>query len=501
MLQIIKSASTIDLGYAGENEARVCRLSYPKEWVAEFPQGVIEIHVKRAGDGAVYKAQSVTDDRSTHTVSWVITSVETSYAGCGEAQLCFVDNGAIVKSQRYSTAVAISTSAVTPTDPPPDTLIAQAVNDYIAEHVDVVTVSTHGDDGQILQSNGDGSYSWLTVTDPIIDSDTGNTLVPTRALNRLANAIRSKTGYEGDMTVETMAEVLEQTDMWTTEEYCMDLAPAAAELTMTLGALPGYAFFSRQNISKVVLPYCGRIHNYAFTSSSVSILIAPQVTLINTAAFNNCASLVEVNFPNVVNFDGTSIFMGCVALRNALFPKCKTVSTIMFSGCYALSSVSLPEMTDLYGNVATADSVFGNCRSLEHIELPKFKGVIRTSWFDACWTLKEAILPKLTQITGNYNFRNCYALEKLYAPECTVWTGTQNFLNCNALRRMCFYTKPTTISNALFSGAPVLQDIYVSWSNGEVAGAPWGAPAGCTVHYDTEFDADGDPIVGGGSNA
>lgn len=494
MLQIINNSSTLDLGYAGENAARVCRLSYPEEWVTEFPQGAIEIHVKRAGDGAVYKAQSVTDDRSTRTVSWVITSVETSYAGCGEAQLCFVDNGAIVKSQRYSTAVAISTSAVTPTDPPPDTLIAQAVNDYIAEHVDVVTVSTHGDDGQILQSNGDGSYSWLTVTDPIIDSDTGNTLVPTRALNRLANAIRSKTGYEGDMTVETMAEVLEQTDMWTTEEYCMNLAPAAAELTITLGALPQYALYGRENVSKVILPYCGVINEFGFSKSSVSIVIAPHVSTIGSYAFDNCAALTEIVAPQLVNTRGGYTFQNCTALKTISLPSLKTTQGYLCCQDYALENVNLPNLETGYNGSEAISYLFGSCRVLERIELPKYKGVFQTGCFDSCWQLKEAIFPKLSKVTTNYNFRNCYALEKLYAPECTVWTGTQNFQNCNSLRRMCFYTKPTTISNALFSGAPVLQDIYVSWSNGEVAGAPWGAPAGCTVHYDTEFDADGEPI-------
>lgn len=494
MLQIIKSASTIDLGYAGENEARVCRLSYPKEWVAEFPQGSIEIHVKRAGDGAVYKAQSVTDARSTRTVSWVITSVETSYAGCGEAQLCFVDNGAIVKSQRYSTAVAISTSAVAPTDPPPDTIIEEAVEEYLREHVDVITVSDHGESGQILQSDGDGTYSWVTVTDPLVSSDTGETLVPTRALNRLANAIRSKTGYEGDMTVETMAEVLEQTDMWTTEEYCLNLAPAAAELTITLGALPAYALYGRQNIGKVVLPYCGKINTQAFANSSISIIEAPKVTILAQGALNGTNVLAEICLPELITMEGGSTFQNCTSLSAARFPKLKYIYSSAFYTCISLVDVYLPELVQNTGHVDTVDSAFMNCRVLPQIELPKFQGAFRNQWFDGCYMLEEAILPKLSKINGNYNFRNCYALEKLYAPECTVWNGTQNFLNCNSLRRMCFYTKPTSISNSLFSGAPVLQDIYVSWSNGEVAGAPWGAPAGCTVHYDTEFDADGDPI-------
>lgn len=368
------------------------------------------------------------------------------------------------------------------------------MNDYIARHVDVVTVSDSGEDGQLLQANGNGTYSWLTVTDPIIDSDSGVTLVPTAALNRLANAIRSKTGYEGDMTVETMAEVLEQTDMWTTEEYCLNLAPAAAELTITLGTLPQYALSGRQNIGKVVLPYCGKISTYSFQNSAISIVEAPNVTIVSGAAFNSCVSLTSISLDKVEIFDGTSVFSACTSLREIDFPSCKFINSSLFNACTALSSASLPNVIDVYNAGTTADSVFASCRLLNEINLPKFKGVIRASWFDGCWTLEEAILPKLKQITSGYNFRNCYDLEKLYAPECTVWTGTQNFLNCNSLRRMCFYTKPTTISNTLFSGAPVLQDIYVSWSNGEVAGAPWGAPTGCTVHYNTVYDEEGEPI-------
>lgn len=492
MLQIINNSSTLDLGYAGENETRVCRLSYPEEWVTEFPQGSIEIHVKRAGDGAVYKAQSVTDDRSTRTVSWVITSVETSYAGCGEAQLCFVDNGAIVKSQRYSTAVAISTSSVTPTDPPPDTLIAQAVNDYIAEHVDVVTVSTHGDDGQILQSNGDGNYSWLTVTDPIIDSDTGNTLVPTRALNRLANAIRSKTHYEGDMTVETMAEVLEQTDMWTTDEFALGIAPAGEEITLTMGTVPQYAFYGRQNIAKVNLPYAGRLNNYAFANSAISQVNAPNLAYLTTYAFSGDTALVEADFPKLTTMEGASNFNGCIGLTTVNFPKLKYIVGLTFMGCYSLTVVNLPELVNVIGLVTTADSVFQSCRALETLELPKFEGTIRHTWFQNCYLLRDISLPKLTAITGNNNFQNCYALERLYAPECMTW-ASNNFAGCTSLKRLCLYVKPTALG-ATALNAPNLEDIYVPWSQGEVAGAPWGAPAGCTVHYDTEFDADGEPI-------
>lgn len=485
----------IPIGYAGENETRQAVFTYPAQWVEEFPNGSVELHVKRAGDGALYIATDTADDREERRFTWTITATDAAYSGRGEVQLCYLKDGKIVKSQRYITNVEISTAVGDIPEPPPPTIVQEAVDAYLEQYVDVITVSDHGTDGQVLQSDGDGSYSWLSVDNTVIDSDTGDTLVPTRMLNRLAQVIRQKTGYEGDMTVETMAEVLEQTDMWTTEEYCLNLAPAAAELTITLGALPQYALHGRQNIVKVVLPYCGVINDFGFSRSSVSIVIAPRITTIGAYAFDNCAALTEIVAPQLVNTRGGYNFQNCTALKTISLPSLRTTQGYLCYQDFALENVNLPNLETGYNGSEAISYLFGLCKALERIELPKYKGVFQTGCFDSCTSLKEAIFPKLSKITTNYNFRNCYDLAKLYAPECTVWNGTQNFLNCNSLRRMCFYTKPTTISNTLFSGAPVLMDIYVSWSQGEVAGAPWGAPAGCTVHYNTVYDEDGEPIT------
>lgn len=492
-MYLITATEMTTLGYAGENEARAVVFTYPQEWIDEYPNGELKVHVKRAGDGAVYTATDVEDDRDTLTLTWTITDDETSFSGTGEAQLCLIDNGVVVKSQRYGTVVNQSTAAVTPTDPPPDTIIEQAVEDYLRDYVDVITISDHGEDGQILQSNGDGSYSWLTVDNTIIDSDSGDTLVPTRTLNRLAQVIRQKTGYEGDMSIETMAEVLEQTDMWTTEEYCLNLAPAAAELTITLGSLPQYALYGRQNISKVVLPYCGRIRDNAFTNSALSILVAPNVSVLGGYVFSACSNLIRVEMDRLTQITSTQVFSSCSALQSIRLPALKTMHGYTFNYCTSLESVSLPEVDRLYGdNLNNADNNFYGDTLLQTVEMPKMTR-LRNNNFTSCVSLKTLELPSLQYIGAN-NFTGCTALETVKLPSCLSW-GNANFTNCNSLRRMCFYTKATSISNTLFSGAPVLQDIYVSWGQGEVAGAPWGAPAGCTVHYDTQYDEDGEPIV------
>ena len=46
-----------------------------------------------------------------------------------------------------------------------------------------------------------------------------------------------------------------------------------------------------------------------------------------------------------------------------------------------------------------------------------------------------------------------------------------------------FSSKPTSINFNAFSGCSSLATIYVPWSEGEVASAPWGAN-GATIIYD-----------------
>lgn len=488
----IDTGDSLTLGYRGEHLARCCELEIPEDWLTEFGEsGEIEIHVIRSSETQAYKAAAVESDITARKAVWSITSVETSFAGSGKAQLCYIINGVVVKSKIFSTYVRESNSAAEPVDPPPPSVIEDAVEQYLEQFVDVVTVRSHGTEGDLLKSNGDGSYSWLTPADPLIDTDEGEALVPVRSLHRLANAVRQKTGYEGDLDVDTMAEVLEQTQLWSTEEFALGLAPAG-EITLLTGSVPTYAFYGRQNISKVNLPYCGKISNRGFALSTVSMVDAPEVGTLDAYAFSDATSLASVNFPNLTNIREGSAFSGCWALTEVDFPKLKSISGSAFASCYSLASVNLPELVNGYNNATNVDSVFSSCRVIEKIELPKYEGVIRNNWFDYCYSLKEVILPKVKGFTGSNNFRQCYALEKLYAPKCTQWAAN-NFTSCDSLKRLCLYVKPTTITATSFNG-PALEDIYVPWAQGEVANAPWGAPAGCRVHYNTQYDEHGEPI-------
>lgn len=82
--------------------------------------------------------------------------------------------------------------------------------------------------------------------------------------------------------------------------------------------------------------------------------------------------------------------------------------------------------------------------------------------------------------------------------KCIV--STKAFIDFYALKTLCFdasgiddLTKIEISSSAIFL-CDALTDIYVSWPENAVASAPWGA-TNATIHYNTQFDANGDPIV------
>jgi hypothetical protein len=55
--------------------------------------------------------------------------------------------------------------------------------------------------------------------------------------------------------------------------------------------------------------------------------------------------------------------------------------------------------------------------------------------------------------------------------------------DCAALATVRFLGKPNSINKNAFLNDAALTDIYVPWSEGDVANAPWGA-TNATIHYD-----------------
>lgn len=88
-------------------------------------------------------------------------------------------------------------------------------------------------------------------------------------------------------------------------------------------------------------------------------------------------------------------------------------------------------------------------------------------------------------------FEGCINLPSLKFTRAQT-IGRDQIYNVSSITTIIINSTPTTIDGTAFRRATALTDIYVPWSEGAVANAPWGATA-ATIHYDTVFDANGDP--------
>ena len=114
--QVACGQTTIELGYAGENEAQEILFDI-SGWEASFGPGSVSLLVLRPGDEQPYP---VTVTVSDGTASWVVTNLDTAHSGMGQAELMYLVGNAVVKSRIFQTYVAPSLDGSNPSDPTVD---------------------------------------------------------------------------------------------------------------------------------------------------------------------------------------------------------------------------------------------------------------------------------------------------------------------------------------------------------------------------------------------
>lgn len=196
------------------------------------------------------------------------------------------------------------------------------------------------------------------------------------------------------------------------------------------------------------------VEAFANCSNLVSVIIEREGKLyglhrINSFAFLNCVSLLDIKLSNAVNLSGIDggAFAGCASLKHVELPdNCRRLGELAFAGCENLEELVLP---------ATIKGVVGNafigCDRLHEIKVAKggnylfeegilydkSKGklircligdqvdsvkieegvtLIMPSAFDGCKHLKNVTLPSSLKHIGDFAFANS-GLKEIVLPE------------------------------------------------------------------------------------
>ena len=181
------------------------------------------------------------------------------------------------------------------------------------------------------------------------------------------------------------------------------------------------------------------------SGTSKHINIPQGITAIRPYAFYNFSNLFSVKIPDGVTDVGSGAFRDCSVLQSLTLPNSVTsIGTSTFTGCKLLLSFIIPDSVTTIGSSGFGDGVFAQCTGLRTVTIGKNVERISGPMFYGCTALRTVI------------FRG--------TPDIAQQSGAYPFL-----------------------GLTGLDDIYVPWSEGQVAGAPWGA-TNATIHYNSKVE-------------
>lgn len=295
-------------------------------------------------------------------------------------------------------------------------------------------------------------------------------------LTAIADAIRAKTGDDGALTPAQMAQAIEGIPQGAKEPYVeytiTELGTSGAAKMYGFTAIPKY-FFSGVSGDE---------------AGWANVEVPEGVTIIRKGAFAS-SGLHQISLPDSLETIESNAFELCHIESISLPDGLKSIGDHAFNGCGLLESCIFPDDIESINSA----SMFTNCSNLEIVNFPAAWTSIADYTFAACTSLRLSKIPAHITTIGTRAFNNCTSLTELDIMGATSLTGQYSIGRCSHLTTIKFHQTPSSINTQAFSSDSALTDIYVPWSNGAVAGAPWGA-TNASIHYDTQYDENGNVI-------
>ena len=246
--------------------------------------------------------------------------------------------------------------------------------------------------------------------------------------------------------------------------------------------VPEYAFAYLAELTSVDMPdnVIAIGDNGFCRCPKLSLTSLPSgITSLGDYVFRDCPRLALTSLPSGITSIGQYAFRNCGKMAlTSLPPGITSIGDFAFLNCYQLSFTSLPSGITSIGQYA-----FNNCQRLALTSLPSGITSLPTAAFQYCPKIALTIFPSGLTSIGDYAFKQGTGLASITLPPALTTIGDYAFANCTGLETVRFTSTVSSIPNGVFSGCTKLSTIYVPWSQGQVANAPWGA-SNATIVYD-----------------
>ncbi len=176
----------------------------------------------------------------------------------------------------------------------------------------------------------------------------------------------------------------------------------------------------------------------AFKGTGLKTIGLPEsLTQIPSSLFQNCVKLESIVIPAKVTTIGSSAFAGCTSLKGVNIPDpCTKIDRGAFDGS-GLESIDVNNVTD----VTTA---FSNCKNLKSITLRKVINIANQG-FSGCSALTSITIPATVTKVNAWAFAGCSSLKEIIFESSTPCTVSSTSFTTSALA-----ASPATYVDAIY---------------------------------------------------
>jgi len=239
--------------------------------------------------------------------------------------------------------------------------------------------------------------------------------------------------------------------------------------------------YNGKEITELIIPKTATINEKTYTIVEMNIMIAygygdSEMFLLPDVEVLECPNTIEkINTMDDISQKYQWSYESRLA-RVVLPEKIKEIPKLLFSDCYNLKEITIPD-----GVTKIEERAF-YWSGIENINLPTTLQTIGKEAFSECNYLKSIILPPNLKTIEERAF-SCSKLESVNLPSSVVTLGESVFEYCYSLKSVVLPENLTTMPNNVFYGCYPLE-INIKQPEGSIEGAPWGARNPTIINWD-----------------